>query len=219
MASKPITLKAEAREKLGTRATRRFRQAGKLPAVVYGHQQANVNVAVEAKPFRESLAKGAHLFELSLDGKAEPCLVKDVEYDHLGTNIIHVDFARVDLNERVTVTVAIELKGDAPGEKEGGVTQQVLNEIEVECLVTEIPSAIVYNIGNLKLDESVHVKDLTLPAGVTTEADPELIVAVCHAVKEEVVETPAAEGEPEVIGKPAEGEAAAAAAAPAAEKK
>lgn len=203
MATKPITLQSEAREKLGSRATRRYRDAGKLPAVVYGHKEANVNVAIQAKPFNEALATGAHLFELSAGGKAEPVLVKGVEYDHLGTQIIHVDFARVDLNERVTVTVGIELKGEAPGEKEGGVTQQVLNEIEVECLVTEIPSAIVYNVGNLKLDESVHVSDLKLPEGVTTSADPELIVAVCHAVKEEApAEVVAADGtEPEVIKK------------------
>lgn len=207
MATQVVPLPAETREQIGTRATRRLRLSGKLPAIVYGHKQDAVNVAVSAKPFNEALKKGAHVFELTVGGKKENALLKDVQYDHYGTQIIHIDFARVDLNEKVTVTVGIELKGDAPGEKEGGIVQQILNEIEVECVVTEIPSAIVYNVGNLKLDESVHVRDLTLPPGVTTTADAELIVAVCHAIKEEVAEVADGAAEPDVIKKEkAEGE-------------
>ncbi len=203
MASNVIPLPALPRDATGTRATRRLRQTGQLPAIVYGHKQDAVNVSVPAKPFNEALNKGAHVFELSVGAKKENALLKDVQYDHLGTNIIHVDFARVDLNEKVTVTVGIELKGDAPGEKEGGVVQQILNEIEVECVVTEIPSVIIYNINNLKLDESVHVKELTLPKGVTALTDAEQIVAVCHAIKEEIVEPAVAEvaAEPDVIKK------------------
>lgn len=215
MATKVIPLPAEHRDQLGTRATRRLRLSGKLPGIVYGHHQEPVNVVVPAKPFNEALHKGAHVFELGLDGKKENALLKDVQYDHLGSSILHVDFARVDLNEKVTVTVGIELKGDAPGEKAGGILQQVMNDLEVTCVVTEIPDLITFNVGNLKLDESVHVKDLQLPAGVTTEVDPDTVVAVCHAVKEEeVTEAPAVEGEQEVIKKgaaEAEGEAAAAA--------
>lgn len=203
MASNVIPLTAQPREATGTRATRRLRQTGQLPAIVYGHKQEAVNVSVAAKPFNEALNKGAHVFELSVGSSKENALVKDVQYDHLGTNIIHVDFARVDLNEKVTVTVGIELKGDAPGEKEGGVLQQVLNEIELECVVTEIPSSIVFNVSGVKLDDSVHVSDLVLPQGVTALTDGEQIVAVCHAIKEEVVEPAVAadEVEPEVIKK------------------
>ena len=200
MASAVIPLPAEAREQLGTRTTRRLRAAGKLPAILYGHGQDARNVSVLAKPFNEALKRGAHVFELALGGTKENALLKDVQYDHLGMHVIHADFARVDLTEKVTVTVSIDLKGDAPGEKAGGITQQILNDVEITCVVTNIPSSIVYNIGNLQLDGSVHVKDLTLPDGVTTEADPEQIVAVCHAISEdELAEEPAAEAEPEVI--------------------
>ena len=213
MATKVIPLPAEPREQLGTRSTRRLRAAGKLPAIVYGHQQDAVNVTVPSKPFNEALHKGAHVFELGIGGTKENALVKDVQYDHLGSNIIHVDFARVDLNEKVTVTVPIELKGDAPGEKEGGILQQIMADLEVSCVVTEIPGTIVFNVGNLKLDESIHVSDLPLPPGVTAEAEGDTVVAVCHAVKEIEVEEAAAEvGEAqEVIKKgaeEAEGEAA-----------
>ena len=203
MASKVIPLTAEPRAQLGTRATRRLRTAGKLPAIVYGHHQDAVNVTVPVKPFTEALNKGAHVFELGLDGKKENALLKDVQYDHLGMHIIHVDFARVDLNEKVTVTVGIDLKGDAPGEKAGGILQQIMNDIEVTCLVTEIPDVITFNVGNVQLDESVHVSDLQLPPGVTTEIEGTAVVAVCHAVK--AIET-ADEGDatPEVIGKAAD---------------
>jgi large subunit ribosomal protein L25 len=214
MATKVIPLPAETREKLGTRTTRRLRNAGKLPAIVYGHHQEPVNITVAAKPFNEALHRGAHVFELGIGGKKENALLKDVQYDHLGSTILHVDFARVDLNEKVTVTVGIELKGDAPGEKEGGILQQIMNDIEVTCVVTEIPDMIVFNVSNVKLDESVHVSDLALPPGVTTELDGHSVVAVCHAVKEiEIEEVVVADGQ-EVIKKgttEAEGEAAAAA--------
>ena len=206
MASKVIPLAAEPREKLGTRATRRLRTAGQLPAIVYGHHQDAVNVTVPVKPFTEALDRGAHVFELGLDGKKENALLKDVQYDHLGMHIIHADFARVDLNEKVTVTVGIELKGDAPGEKAGGIVQQTLSEIEVECVVTEIPDGIVYNVSNLQLDDSIHVRDLPLPSGVTAITDGEQIVAVCHAIKEAIVEEEVVP-EPEVIKRgPGEGE-------------
>ena len=208
MASNVIPLATDIRPTLGTRATRRLREAGKLPAIVYGHGQAAVNVAVPAKLFRESLAKSAHVFELTVDGKKENVLLKDVQYDHLGTQVIHIDFARVDLSEKVVVNVSVELKGDAIGEKDGGILQQVLSEIEVECVVTEIPSLIIYNVSTLKLDESVHVRDLTLPKGVVAVTDGDLIVAICHAIKEEE-SAEATEAEPEVIKKEgAEGEEA-----------
>jgi len=199
MASKAFTLTAEPREKLGTRTSRRLRDAGKLPAVIYGHKETPVSLAVPTKAFNESLKKGAHLFELGFSGHVENVLLKDVQYDHMGTKIIHVDFARVDLNERVTVTVGIILKGDPIGEKEGGVLTQTLNEIEVECLVTEIPDAIVHMVADLKLDGSVHVSDLKVPQGVKLMVDGDAVVAVCHAIKEIELDGDAAANEPEVI--------------------
>ena len=201
----PINLTAEPREKLGTRATRRLRNVGKLPAIVYGHGEAPVSVTVSNKPFRESLDKGAHLFELGIGAKKETVLLKDVQFDHLGIHIIHADFARVDLNERVTVTVGIELKGIPIGEKDGGKLQQTLMDVEIEALVTEIPSELVHDVSGLKLDDALHVKELTVPSGVKVLADPDTVVAVGHAILEEVVEPVAAEAatavEPELIRK------------------
>jgi large subunit ribosomal protein L25 len=203
MAKEVINLAAEKRA-LGTRANRRLRRGGHLPAVIYGHKQDNVAVAVPAKSLRDSLKKGAHVFELGMGESKETVLIKDVQYDHLGTEIIHVDFYRVDLNERVTVTVAVELKGTPAGAEQGGKLQQIMGEIEVECVVTDIPDAIVYNVSSMKLDDALHVRELMMPTGVKAVSNADAVVAVVHAIKEtEVVALPteAATTEPEVIKK------------------
>src|SRR6266699_1024122 len=144
--SKTAQVTAKQRSELGSRANKRLRDAGFIPGVIYGHKEAVVPVTLPKKEVVNHLHHGAHLFDLNLDGKSEKVLVKEVQYDHLGMEVMHVDFARVSLDEKVEVTVPIELKGE-PKEAEGGVLQQVINEIEVECVVTEIPDAIRVNVA------------------------------------------------------------------------
>jgi large subunit ribosomal protein L25 len=205
-----INVTAKARPELGSRANKRLRDAGFIPGVIYGHKEAVVPVTLEKKALSGHLNKGAHVFDLALDGKSEKVLVKEVQFDHLGIEILHVDFARVSLDEKVEVTVPLELKGTPKGEDDGGVLQQTVSELEVECLVTDIPNLIIHNVSEMKLDDVVLIKDLKLPPGVRALQDEDLMVAQLRAVEEE---TPAegAEGdtaEPEIIGKKAEDEAA-----------
>jgi large subunit ribosomal protein L25 len=214
-------LTAKVRGELGSRRNKRLRDAGFVPGVIYGHKEDVVPVTLPKVELVKHLNHGAHLFALALDGKNENVLVKDVQYDHLGIEVLHVDFARVDLNERVEVTVPLVLKGEPKGEAEGGVLQQIVADLEIECLVTQIPTDIRYNVSEMGLNSVLHIKELQLPSGVRALQDEDLIVAT---VREIVEEAPAevAEGaaEPEVIGKPAEeGEAAAGAAAEGGEKK
>lgn len=215
MATQTAQVSAEPRNELGSRANKRLRDRGLVPGVIYGHKEAVVPVTLPKKELVRHLSHGTHLFDLALDGKSEKVLVKEVQYDHLGHEVIHVDFARVSLDERVEVTVPIELKGE-PKEAEGAVLTQVLNELELECLVTEIPDVIRVNVADMKIDDVLHISDLQLPPGVKLKQDPELIVVTLKEVKEEEIApaAPAEEGaaEPEVIGrKPEEGEAEAAA--------
>ena len=203
MASQSATVTAEPRSELGSRANKRLRDRGKLPGVIYGHKLAVVPITLPKKEVVKYLDKGAHLFAVTVNGAAENVLVKDVQYDHLGMDVIHVDFARVDLTERVEVTVPLEFKGDPKGEADGGVLTQVVNELEIECVVTDIPSSIVHNVSDMALDSVLHLKDLALPAGAKWLQDPELIVATVK----EVAEEESGEGEtaePEVIGKVAD---------------
>ena len=203
------------RNELGSRANKRLRDAGMIPGVIYGHKEAVVPITLPRKETVNHLTHGAHVFDLSIDGKSEKVLVKEVQYDHLGKDVLHVDFARVSLDEKVEVTVPLELKGEPKGEKDGGVLQQVLNELHVECLVTDIPDKIVHNVSDMALDDVVHIKDLKLPQGVKALHDEDAIVVQVKEIKEEETAPAAAEGEaePEVIGKKKEeGEEGAAAA-------
>jgi large subunit ribosomal protein L25 len=208
MATQAAQITIKSREALGSRANKRLRDSGFVPGVIYGHKEAVVPVTLPRKEVTNHLNHGAHLFDLALDGKSEKVLVKEVQYDHLGIEVIHVDFARVSLDERVEVTVPIELKGE-PKSDEGGVVTQVLNELEIECLVTEIPDAIRLNIADMKLDDQLTIADLKLPAGVKVKGqEPEAVVVTFKEIKEE--EAAPVEGEtaePEVIGRKAEDEA------------
>src|ERR1700754_5182122 len=107
-----IAISAEPRSALGSRANKRLRDTGKVPGVVYGHKEAVVPVTLPKKELVNHLNRGTHVFDLGLSGKTEKVLVKEVQYDHLGVEVLHVDFARVSADERVEVTVPLELKGE-----------------------------------------------------------------------------------------------------------
>src|SRR5438552_14604054 len=175
MAKQGIQIDAKPRAELGSRANKRLRGKGLVPGVVYGRKEAVIPVTLPKKELVNHLHRGAHLFDLSLDGKSEKVLVKEVQYDHLGLELIHVDFARVSLDEKVEVTVPLELKGEPKGEADGGVLQQILVELEVECLVTEIPDRIVHNVSEMALNDVLHLKELKLPAGVRVLQAEDLI--------------------------------------------
>jgi large subunit ribosomal protein L25 len=205
---------AETRTQLGSRANKRLRDSGKLPGVIYGHKLDVVPITLPKKEVVKHLDHGQHLFAVTVEGKAENVLVKDVQYDHLGMEVLHVDFARVDLNERVEVTVPLELKGEPKGTADGGILQQIVSELHVECVVTNIPDVIRHNVSDMALDSTLHLKDLKLPEGVNATQDPDLITATVRELAEQEAGE-AAEGEsaePEVIGKKKEDEEAAAAA-------
>lgn len=213
MAAKSIQLSAQARTALGSRANFKLRQTGAVPGVVYGHKEAVVPVTLPKKELVGHLNRGAHVFDLALDGKSEKVLVKDVQYDHLGIEVLHIDFARVSLDEKVEVTVPLDFRGTPKGEAEGGVLQQLISDLEIECLVTDIPESVRVNVADLGVDDVIHIRDLQLPPGVRALQDGEVLVATVKVVAEEEA-APAADAataEPEVIGRKAgEGEEAAA---------
>lgn len=200
MSVETIALKAEKREKVGTKTAEKLRQAGKLPIAIYGHGQEPVAVAVDKHDFIEALHHGNRLFDFEIAGKSEKLLVKDLQYDYLGREVIHADLVRVDLTETVKVEVPIELKGTAKGTSQGGIVEELMSQLEVQCVVTSIPESIVVNIKDLDVEGVIHAGDIKMPEGVKLLTPGDQIVLTCHVIvakeEEEVSEEPTA---PEVI--------------------
>jgi large subunit ribosomal protein L25 len=202
------TLQAKKRERLGSRYSRRLRDQGALPAIVYGHGIDPLPIALDAKQALTFFHRGWKVYELDIDGGAETVLLTDVQFDYLGTNIVHADFARVDLNESVHTGVALKFVGEAKGLKTAGaIMLHPFDEIEVECTVANIPDFIEVDMSNLDVGESIHAREITLPSdSIKLLTDPETVVATIVVQAEEVVEAEATEvaagegAEPEVIG-------------------
>jgi len=199
-------LRITKRDKLGSRAAQQLRREGLAPAVIYGRGGDSTSVYMSSHDLEVAVQRGEQLLKAELDGKEENFLIKDVQYDYLGHHILHVDLARVRLDERVEVTVPIVLRGTPVGvETEDGVLSQHLKELSIECLVTDIPEELRVPVSQLHVNESLRVAELELPEGVQAREDPETMVASVAVLAEEAVAPPeeAAAAEPEVIGEEA----------------
>jgi len=199
-----VLLVTQARSTRGTHEARRMRKRGLIPGVVYGHKEETVSVAVPRDELFRVIRHGIRVVDLQAAGKTETALIRDVQWDHLGLDIVHVDFARVAADERIKIEVRIELRGTAPGVTAGGLLDQPIHSLEIECLAVAVPESIRVSIGELQIGQAIYVKDLKLPEGVTTAVDPDAIVVQVAApkVEAEAVAAPVAEqAEPEVIGR------------------
>lgn len=201
------------RTERGSRPARALRDAGRVPGVLYGHGKETITITMSRHDIEVALLHGERVLEIDLEGSADNVMIKDLQWDTFGQHILHVDFTRVNLDERVDVTVPIVLRGTPVGvEQEDGVLQQVATEVNIECTVRHIPDDIQAMVTELKLGDSLLMKDLALPEGATLVDDEETMVCNVIMVAEEV-EEPAEEDEegaqPEVIGERAdeEGEA------------
>lgn len=209
------TLNVKRREKLGTANNRRLRNTGHVPAILYGHGEANVNLTVPASDIFAVVRHGGKLVQLAGDA-SDNALIRAVQWDTWGKTVIHLDLLRVSEKDKVTTKVTVELKGTAVGISEGGVVEHVLHEVEIECPAMSIPDKLVLNIANLHLDAALFARDIPLPEGARLETDEDSLVVHCVPphVEEEVAPTAeAGAAEPEVIGQKEKEEAAAKAAA------
>ncbi len=205
MANEP-TLVTEKRTELGTAECRRLRKRGIVPGNVYGHNQDPVAISTSAESLNSIVLAGTRVVDFNLGGAVEKAMFREVQWDTFGTHIQHFDLVRIRADERVTVEVPIELRGMAPGTTAGGVLDQQLRSLTVECLAFEIPDSIAVRIGALEVGQAIHVSDVELPADINLHNPPEaVVVQVVQAAEEELEEAEAVEVsvEPEVIGRKA----------------
>lgn len=202
MAKRPL-IEAQKRDVSGTRAVKRLRKTGVVPGVIYGQGAPTESLVVQEARLREVIETRSRMVEVRLNSQTFPAVLKQVQYDHLGSDIYHVDFERINLTEIVRVEVPIETHGTARGTRNGGVLDVILKRVMIECKASDIPNEILVEVGDLEMGQTVTVGQLSLPADVKVIGDPTTIaVAVLAPRSEEELAAPL-EGEmaePEVIG-------------------
>ncbi len=181
-----VEVKATLRKGTGKGVARKLRREGLLPAIIYGGKRPEATpIAVPASALK--VLKHHHgLINLDLDGETRTCILKDVQYNHLGDVPLHLDFQEVTFGETITTTVELEFVGTPVGvAEEGGVLEIMFRELEIETLPRAIPDKIVVDISNLHAGDAIHVKELDVPEGVKVLEDPDTAVVVVTEVEEE----------------------------------
>ncbi len=209
-----VDLQASEREERGKNAARRLRASGMIPAVLYG--DGGNGATALAVPDRvvdytlQHLGDNA-LYDINLGTGSSTARIVAVQRDPVSGRLIHVDFAPVNMRERIEVTVPLHLVGESPGAEEGGVLQQVAYELQVESLPGNIPQEITLDVSSLGMNENLTLADVALPEGVTLISDPEEVAATVTApteiTEEDLEAAGVVEEEAEEAGAPAEGEA------------
>lgn len=196
-------LNVKLREARGKRETRRLRRDGAIPLVLYGHKEASVSLQATADEMAAVVRHGGRVVELK-GAVSEKALIRELQWDVYGIDVLHVDLTRVSEHERVEVQVKLELRGQAPGVKEGGVVELLAHELEIDCEALAIPEKLEVNVKDLQLDGAITAGELPLPAGIKLLSDPDTMIV--HCIKPlEAEETAEGEAgaEPEVIGRKA----------------
>jgi large subunit ribosomal protein L25 len=203
MSNESPLVKVVLRDKLGTRYARRLRKIGRMPATIYSKGTDPISVSIDEIEILKHLHRGSHVMELDNgDGKPATVLVKDLQFGYLGDNLIHVDFARVDLKQIVTITMTLDISGTPINATEAGAILEIPRpQIEIECMVKDIPDSIKVDLSTV---ESIFtIGDLTLPDGVTAILPPERHIAHVTIVQEIIEEVEVSEDDdtlaPEII--------------------
>src|SRR5438874_4960230 len=217
--AKQVKLKAETRTNVGRSAVRKLRARGLIPAVIYGGKNEPQALQVAAREINAMMshASGENvLVELEIEGEgsSRTALVQEVQHSPVGGEIRHVDFHAISMDQMIQAEVPLEAMGTAVGVKTfGGLLEQSLRALAIECLPVDLPDRITVDVSQLNIGDSIHVRDIQLPSGVTAKVEPDLTAfsVVAPVVEEEpvVAEVEAAAGPEVITEKKEEGEAAA----------
>ncbi|MEO1498101.1 MAG: 50S ribosomal protein L25 [Planctomycetota bacterium] len=197
------TLTVTAREKVGKRNNQRLRDSGHVPAVLYGHKEESLSLSVPRRQLEAALRHKAKV--VSLDGdQSGQAIVQALQWDTFHRDLLHIDLLRVSKGEKVTVTIPVELKGDAPGAMAGGVVEHLVQTVEIEAAPASIPEVLHVDISGLNLGDTLPVGTIAdLPSGATLLTDKGDTLVRCLQPMDEPSLDDASAGigaEPEVIG-------------------
>ncbi len=203
-------LTAQRRDDHGKGVARKLRAAGRIPAVLYGHDQDTVPLSVDAREMSHALHTSAGfnvLVDLMVDGTEHLVLPREVQQNHVRGQIVHVDFLAVSRTEKIQVDVEVIAVGEAPGVKQGGVVDHHLREVAVECFPQDVPEHLEADVSGLDLGDVLHVSDLAPPKGVTILTSPEetVLAVITPAILRTEADLTIAGEEPAVV-EPEEGE-------------
>jgi large subunit ribosomal protein L25 len=215
-----VVLSAKNRGKAGSSESRRLRRSGRIPAVIYGRSGQAVAIDLDAQEFVRGVRhiSESTIVKVEVDGKEYDAFVKDTQRNIVDGDILHVDFYEVESGVSLRARVSLHLHGNPVGVREGGILETPLHEIEVECLPKDLPERIDVDISGLKVNQSLHVRDIPLGEGVRLISGADQVVALVKFAKAEAAPAPA-EAEAAAAAAPGAAPAAAAPAAPAAGEK
>ena len=202
-------LQVQVRTDTGKQVAKRLRRNGMIPGVYYIRGEQAVPLAVDVKHLRSTLARKSSIIDVGFNnGESSKCIVREVQWDPLKSTPLHIDLMGVKLTEKVTVEVSIQIVGSAVGVKNGGILQQLLRELEIECLPLDIPEKITVDVSALDIHDAIHVADLKLDK-IEILVDPDQVIV--SVLPPRLEETPAAAPgeeakEPELIGRAKEEE-------------
>lgn len=212
MANDSTKLEVRSRDAEGSRAARRLRRTGRVPGVLYGGGGDSLGFDVDARELRLALARSGAVLDLSIDGaKATPVVLKEAQRDPVRGETVHVDLLRVRLDQAIHAVVPLELTGidESPGVKEGGILEQIIRELNVEALPTAIPEAIVYEVGEMQIGDTIGLDAIAMPDGVALLDEVEEATVATLSPPKLQAEAEELEAETELIGEGEEGAEAA----------
>lgn len=206
MATSTEALHAKNRTVSGTKACRRLRAGGEVPGILYGHKEEVIPLQVPYDELDAAVRHHSRMLELHLGQKKEQVLLKSVQYDAFGSELVHADFLRVAMDEVIALEVPITLKGSI--KQEHAVLQQMVAHLRIECLPTQIPEEVLGHVGHMQIGDVLHPSDLVVPPNIKVLTPAETVIATVTPAKAEALVTPvgaevapavAAAAEPELI--------------------
>jgi large subunit ribosomal protein L25 len=208
MANDSTKLEVRSRDAEGSRAARRLRRTGRVPGVLYGGGGDSLGFDVDARELRLALARSGAVLDLSIDGaKATPVVLKEAQRHPVRGETVHVDLLRVRLDQAIHAVVPLELTGidESPGVKEGGILEQIIRELNVEALPTAIPEAIVHEVGEMQIGDTIGLDAIAMPDGVALLDEVEEATVATLSPPKLQAEAEELEAETELIGEGEEG--------------